>query len=235
MSPVLWLTPASDTTVNDTRVHGGYHHLALLKVRHQLTVAGIDGATFLGDPEVRNLAWGPTSMVEGDGRWRRPRYLSRRGGFHVRRYLCPWPPTIPVTPFHDGRSSRSCQFSPYPDMHSDDHAHLVVDDGLLNRGFHKPVCLSSHPGRSEGVLPFLPTCLHSIPTSANEIRHGNNPEDEGRFGARWSSCGPDWSSGDLGDSPTCLFQAGLVLNVLDVLHWRDVSQLLQQSEVTQRR
>jgi hypothetical protein len=168
MSPVLWLTPASDTTVNDTRVHGGYHHLALLKVRHQLTVAGIDGATLLGDPEVRNLAWGPTSMVEGDGRWRHPRYLSRRGGFHVRRYLCPWPPTIPVTPFHNGRASRSCQFSPDPDMHSDDHAHLVVDDGLLNRGFHKPICLSSHPGRSEGVLPFLPTCLHSIPTSANE-------------------------------------------------------------------
>jgi len=167
MSPTLFPTLVSGANVIDARAYTGCRHLVPLKVYHRLTVAGIDGATFPGDPELLNLPWGSTSMVEGDDCWRHPQHLSRRGGFHVRRYTYPWLPAIPVTPLHDGRVSRSCWSSPYPDMHSDDHAHLVGDDGRLSQGIHKPIHPGTHSGRSEGVLPLFPTCLHSIPMSTN--------------------------------------------------------------------
>lgn len=166
--PVLLLTSVPGMDVIDAHAYHGCHHLVPLIAHQQLAVAGIDGATFLGDPEILDLPWGLANMLEVDDHRRHPRYLTRKGNLCIRRCPYPWLPTVPVTPLYNGGVSRSRQFAPCADVHSDDDASLVAkDDRRDTQDLHKRMRHSSYPGRSEGVPPLFSTCLHSIPTSTN--------------------------------------------------------------------
>jgi hypothetical protein len=110
--PVLWITSMSGMCVIDAQLHVGGRYLQPLQVYRQLTLAGIEGATFLTGPENRDLPCGSTGMSEGNDGWRHPRYLTKRGILHNQEYPYPWLPTIPATPLHHGGVRRNRWFSP---------------------------------------------------------------------------------------------------------------------------
>jgi hypothetical protein len=151
--------------VLDAHVHIGCHHLPPLKVHHQLTLAGIEGATFLADPENLHLPCGYSCTSEVADRWRHPRYLTRRGNLHRQKYPHPWLPPIPATPLQHGCVSRSHRFSPYDDLSPQYELSLLVDGNeRLTQGLRKRICPNSHTGRVTGVHPRVLTRLLSIPT-----------------------------------------------------------------------
>jgi hypothetical protein len=154
--------------VVDAFMPDGCHHLVPQMVPHQLTVAGIDGATSPREPEMRHLPGVSVPVMEVDDRWSQPRYHTRRGILHVQRCFDPGLPTIPVPfPRHGGgRRSHLCSacveagpaFDPWSMAHDSGH-----------RGQSRRQCRRhrSHPERSKRVPPFFSTCLHVIPTSPN--------------------------------------------------------------------
>jgi hypothetical protein len=234
-SPLLTSMPG--TRVLDAQVYIGGHHLLPVKVNHQLTLAGIEGATCLADPETSNLPCGDACAGEVADRWRRPRYLTRRGNLRHWKYPHPWLPPIPAASLpHEGvRWSRV--FSACDDLSPKDGASLLADDNEdLTQGLRKRIWLRSHPGRVTGVNSRLRTRLLSIPMSkrtASRQLSGRGKSGVPVLGSRRKV--PTGRLANRGYRPTCLCWACLTLDLLEALHWRDVSQLLQQSEVTQGR
>jgi hypothetical protein len=162
-SPLLTSMPGM--RVLDAHVHIGCHHLPPLKVHHQLTLAGIEGATLLADPENLDLLCGYPCASEVADRWRHPRYLTRRGNLHRQKCPHPWLPPIPATLLHHGCVSRSHRFSPFDDLSPKCDLSLLADGNeRLTQGLCKRICLNSHPGRVIGVQPRVLTRLLSIPT-----------------------------------------------------------------------
>jgi hypothetical protein len=153
----LLLTSMPGMRVLDAHVHIGCHHLPSLKVHHQLTLAGIEGATLLGDPENIDLpcVYPCTSAVAD--RWRLPWYLSRRGNFYRQKSSHPWFPSIPATPLQHQCGHKSRRFSACDDL-SPQHGLSLVADGNERR------CLNSYPGRVTGVHRRVLARLLSIPT-----------------------------------------------------------------------
>jgi hypothetical protein len=163
--PSPLLTSMLGMRVLDAHVHIGCHHLPALKVHHQLTLAGIEGATFLADPENLHLPCGYSCTSEVADRWRHPRYLTRRGNLHRQKYPHPWLPPIPATPPRHGCVSRSHRFSPYDDLSPQYELSLLVDGNeRLTQGLRKRSCLNLHPGKATGVHPRVLRRLLSIPT-----------------------------------------------------------------------
>jgi hypothetical protein len=156
----------SGMRVIDAHVYIGCRHFSPLKVYHQLTLAGIEGAMFLAGPENRDLLCGFTGMSEVNDGWRHPRYLTRRGILHHQEYPYPWLPTIPATPLHHGGVSKNRWFSPCDDARPKYDSLLVADGNeRFTLGIRKRIRHSSHSGRSLGVRPLFSTRLLSIPTS----------------------------------------------------------------------
>jgi hypothetical protein len=166
--PVLLITSMPGMRVIDAHVHFGCYHLPPLKVHHQLTLAGIEGATRLAGREDRGPACGFTPMSGVNGRWQHPRYLTKRGNLHIQKRPYPWRPTIPAPSLHDGGASRHRRSSPCDDLCPKDDVSLVADSNeRFTQGPCKRICHHSHPGRSTGVQPAFCTRLPSIPTSAD--------------------------------------------------------------------
>jgi hypothetical protein len=167
----LLLTSMPGMRVLDAHVHIGCHHLPPLKVYHQLTLAGIEGATLLADPENLDLPRGPSCASEVADRWRHPRYLTRRGNFHSQKYPHPWLLPIPATPLQHGCVSKSRRFSACDDPSPQYELSLLVDGNeRLTQGLRKRRCLNLHPGRATGVHPRVLARLLSIPTP---MRHAS--------------------------------------------------------------
>jgi len=149
-SPLLTSMPGM--RVLDAHVCIGCRHLPALKVHHQLTLAGIEGATLLADPENFGLPCVMPCASEVADRWRLPRYLSRRGNFHSQKSSHPSFPSIPATPLqHNRRDSKSRRFSACDDL-SPQHDFSLVADGneRLTQGLRKRKCLYSHREESLG-------------------------------------------------------------------------------------
>jgi hypothetical protein len=180
----LLLTSMPGMRVLDAQVYIGCHHLPVLKVHYQLTLAGIEGATLLADPEKVHLPCVFSCASEVADRWRLPRYLSRRGNFHNQKYSHPWFPLIPATlPQHTCRST-SHQFSACDDLSPQYDFSLVVDGNEhLSQGLRKRRCLNSYPGRVTGVHRRVLARLLSIPTPMrNASRMVSNRERSGVSG-----------------------------------------------------
>jgi hypothetical protein len=223
--------------VIDAYGHSGCHHLPPLQVHHQLTLTGIGGPTCLVDPENLDLPCGRRCTSEVADRWRRPRYLTRRGTLHSQQYPYPWLPPIPAIPLHLGCISRSHRFSPCDALSSKSARSLLADGNeRLAQGLRKRTRLSSLSGRLHGVYPGFSTRLLSIPTPAVSAPWGVS-------GRRWSEVSLLVSRRVVPADPLAIwsgvrrvFDRQVVpREMLEALHWRDMSQLLQQSEVTQRR
>jgi len=162
----LLLTSMPGMRVLDAHVHIGCHHLPPMKVHHQLTLAGIEGATLLADPENFGLPCVIPCASEVADRWRLPRYLSRRGNFHSQKSSHPSFPSIPATPLQHNRcDGKSRRFSACDDL-SPQHDFSLVADGNehLTQGLRKRRCLNSYPGRVTGVHRRVLARLLSIPT-----------------------------------------------------------------------
>jgi hypothetical protein len=161
----LLLTSMPGMRVLDAHVHIGCHHLPSLKVHHQLTLAGIEGATLLGDPENLDLPCVYPCTSEVADRWRLPRYLSRRGNFYSQKYSHPWFPSIPATPLQHKCGRKSRRFSACDDLSPQYDFSLVADGNEhLTQGLRKRRCLNSYPGRVTGVHRRVLARLLSIPT-----------------------------------------------------------------------
>ena len=161
----LLLTSMPGMRVLDARVRIGCHHLPPLKVYHQLTLAGIEGATLLADPETIDLPYGYPCALEVADRRRHPRYLTRRGNFYSQKYPHPWLPPIPALPLQHGCVSRSRRFSACDDLSPQYDFSLVADGNEhLTQGLRKRRCLNSYPGRVTGVHRRVLARLLSIPT-----------------------------------------------------------------------
>jgi len=151
--------------VLDAHVYIGCRHLLSLKVHHQLTLAGIEGATLVADPENLDLPYSYPGASEVADRWRHPRYLTRRGNFHSQKCPHPWLAPIPATPLSHGGVSRSHPFSPCADLNpKDDLLSLADGNECLTQGLRKRICLNSHTGRVTGVQPRVLARLLSLPT-----------------------------------------------------------------------
>ena len=162
-SPLLTSMPGM--RVLDAHVHIGCHHLPALKVHYQLTLAGIEGATLLADPENLDLPCSYPGALEVADRWRHPRYLTRRGNLRNQKCPHPWLPQIPAIPLSHGCVSRSHRFSSCDDLSPKDDLLLVADGNeCLTQGLRKRRCLNSHTGRVIGVHPRVLARLPSIPT-----------------------------------------------------------------------
>jgi hypothetical protein len=138
--------------VLDAQVHIGCHHLPPMKVHHQLTLAGIEGATLEADPENLSLPWVDPCMLEVGDRWRLPRYLSRRENFHSQKYTHPVFPLIPAVLLQHRRDRKSCCVSACDDF-SPPHDFLLEADRHvpLTQGLRKRKCLYSHREESLGL------------------------------------------------------------------------------------
>jgi hypothetical protein len=138
--------------VLDAHVHIGCHHLLLMKVHHQLTLAGIEGATLLADPESLGLPCVDACTSEVADRWRLPRYLSRRGNFHSQKFSHPSFPTIPALSLPHRSDLKSCRFSACDDF-SPQHDFSLMADGneRLTQGLRKRKRLYSHREESLGL------------------------------------------------------------------------------------
>src|SRR5512146_383343 len=149
-SPLLTSMPGM--RVLDAHVHIGCHHLPALKVHHQLTLAGIEGATLLADPENLVLPSRSPCVLEVADRWRLPRYLTRRGNLPNQKCPHPWLPPIPATPMHRRCVSRSQRFSPCNAFIPNSEPVLLVNGNEhQTQGLRKRICLNSHAGSATRV------------------------------------------------------------------------------------
>src|SRR5262245_40729193 len=114
--------------VLDAYVYSSCRPLLPLKVDHQLTLAGIEGATLVADPEILDFLCGYAGAAEVADRWKHPRYLTRRGKFHTQKYPYPWLPSIPVIAPQYGCVTRSRRTFPRDDP-SPPHAPVRRADG----------------------------------------------------------------------------------------------------------
>jgi len=166
----LLLTSMPGMRVLDAQVYIGCRHLLALKVHCQLTLAGIEGATLVADPENLDLPCSYPGVAEVAHRWRHPGYLTRRGNFHSQKCSHPWLAPIPATPKHQGCVSRSHQLSPCDDLDPDDldpndDVLLLADsDECLTHGLRKRLDLSSQTGRVTGAHPRVLTRLLPLQT-----------------------------------------------------------------------
>jgi hypothetical protein len=180
----LLLTSMPGMRVLDAHVYIGCHHRRVMKVHDQLTLAGIEGATLLADPEDLGFLCVFPCTPEVADRWRLPRYLSRRGNFHSQKCSRPWSPSIPATLLQHACPSRSRRFSACDDL-SPQHDFSLVADGneRLSQGLRKRRCLNSYPGRVTGVHRRVLARLLSIPTPMrNASRKVSNRERSGVSG-----------------------------------------------------
>jgi hypothetical protein len=118
----LLLTSMPGMRVLDAHVHIGCHHLPSMKVHYQLTLAGIEGATLLADPENLGLPCVFPCTSEVADRLLgtvKERKLSQPEVFH------PWFPD-PCTLQHKCRS-RSRRFSACDDLSHSMISSLVAD------------------------------------------------------------------------------------------------------------
>jgi predicted RNA-binding protein YlqC (UPF0109 family) len=162
----LLLTSMPGMRVLDAHVHIGCHHLPPLKVYHQLTLAGIEGATLLADPETLGLLCGSPCALEVADRWRHPRYLTRRGNCHSRKYPYPWLLPIPAIPLLHGCVSKSRRSLACDDLSPQYDLSLLADGNeRLTQGIRKRRCLDSYPRRVTGVHRRVLTRLLWIPTA----------------------------------------------------------------------
>ena len=232
----LLLTSMPGMRVFDAHVHIGCYHLPPLKVYHQLTLAGIEGATLLADPETLGLPCGYSCASEVADRWRHPRYLTKRGNCHSQKYPYPWLLPIPAIPLQHGCVSKSRRFSACDDLSPQCHVSLLTDGNeRLTQGVRKRRCLTSSPGGVTGVHRRVLTRLLSIPTpmrnASGRSQTGRCRECRDSVVVVWCRL-VVWRSGVQSDMlAPCTSPPGHV----GALHWRAMSQLLQQSEVTQRR
>jgi len=161
-SPLLTSMPG--TRVFDAHVYIGCHHLLALKVHHQLTLAGIEGATLVADPDYLDLPCSYPAAAEVAARRRQPRYLPRRGNFRSQKYPHPWLAPIPATPSHQGCVNTSHQLSPCNALKSNDDLLLLADGNeCLTQGLRKRIALSLPIGRVTGAHPPRLHALASIP------------------------------------------------------------------------
>jgi len=170
--------------VLDAHGYIGCHHLPPKKVHHQLTLAGIEGATLLADPENLGLPCACHCTSEVADRWRLLRYLSRRRNFHSQRFSYPAFPLIPALPLQPRCDGKSRRFSACDDL-SPQHDFSLVADGNehLSQGLRKRRCLNSYPGRVTGVHRRVLARLLSIPTPMrNASRKVSNREMSGVSG-----------------------------------------------------
>jgi hypothetical protein len=183
-SASLLLTSMPGMRVCDAQVYIGCLRLLPLKVYHQLTLAGIEGATFVADPVNLALPCGSSCMSEVADCWRHPRYLTRRGNFHSQKYPHPWLPSIPAIAPRYGYVTRSRRI-PACDALSPQYALSLLADGNehLTQGLRKRRCLYSYPGRVTGVHRRVLTRLLSIPTPRRYVsRQASNREVSGVSG-----------------------------------------------------
>ena len=170
--------------VLDAHVNISCLHLPVLKVPDQLTLAGIEGATLLADPENLHLPCVFFCASEVADRWRLPRYLTRRGNFHSQEYFHPRSPSIPATLLQHACRSKSHRFSACDDLSPQYDFSLVADGNEhLSQGLRKRRCLNSYPGRVTGVHRRVLARLLSIPTPMrNASRKVSNRERSGVSG-----------------------------------------------------
>jgi hypothetical protein len=137
--------------VLDAHVQIGCHHLPPMKVHHQPTLAGIEGATFLADPQNVGLLCVCSCALEVADPWRLPRYLSRRGHFHSQKFSQPSFSSIPALPLQPRCDGKSRRFSACDDL-SPQHDFSLVADGNehLSQGLRKRKYLHSHREESLG-------------------------------------------------------------------------------------
>lgn len=162
-SPLLTSMPGM--RVLDAHVCIGCRHLPALKVYHQLTLTGIEGAMLVAGPETLDLPYSYPGTAEVADCWRHPRYLTRRGNFHSQKCSHPWLAPIPATPTHLGCVSRSHQLPPCDDLDPND-AVLMLADGnqCLTQCLRKRIDLSSHTGKVTGAQPRVLTRLLPLRT-----------------------------------------------------------------------
>jgi hypothetical protein len=162
-SPMLTSMPGM--RVLDAHLYIGCHHLAALKVHHQLNLAGIEGARLLADPENTDLPCGYPRASEVADCWGCPRYLTRRGSLHVQQCHYSWIPPIPAPPLPLRCVSNGHRFSPCDDLSPRYDRSLLADDNERRTPrLRKRTCLNSHPGRVTRVHPCVSMRLHLIPT-----------------------------------------------------------------------
>jgi hypothetical protein len=235
--PVLLITSMPGIRVIDAHGYIGCHCLLPLKVHHQLTLAGIEGVTFRTSTEKSDLPCAGTNRLEVDDYRRRPRYLTRKGNLRIQKCPCSWLPTIPATVLHDGGVGKN----------PDSHPAMMVAQRTMSRWWHIATSVSlrafasAHattriPEGRKGFIPRFSTRLLSIPTSM---------DDGSCTGSGWKTTGvsilgsrrvvPTGRLAIRGAVRRVSCMPVFSLDMLDALPWRDVSQLLQQNEVTQRR
>lgn len=157
------------TRVLDAHVYIGCHHLLALKVRHQLTLAGIERATFGADPKNLDLPCSYPGAAEVADRWRHPRYLTRRGNFHSQKYPHPRLAPIPAPPRHQGCVSKISQLPPCDNLDLDDHVQLLTDDDESNSGLSPAHPFQLSIVRAAGAHSCVLTCSRSLRTFPNTI------------------------------------------------------------------
>jgi hypothetical protein len=142
--------------VLDAHVYIGCRHLPALKVHHQLTLAGIEGAMLITGPETLDLPYSYPGAAEVADCWRHPRYLTRRGNFHSQKCSHPWLAPIPATPTHLGCVSRSHQLRPYDNLDLIDDILMLADGNeSLTQCPRERIVLSSHTGGVTGARPRI--------------------------------------------------------------------------------
>jgi hypothetical protein len=157
-SPLLTSMPGM--RVLDAHVYIGCRHLLTLKVHDQLTLAGIEGATLVADPENLDLPCSYPGAEEVADRRRHPRYLTRRGNFRSQKCSHPWLAPIPAAPMPQGCVSRSHYLSPCDDLDSLNDLPMVAEGNeCLTHGLRKRIKLSSHTGRVHWGSPRVFTRL----------------------------------------------------------------------------
>jgi hypothetical protein len=149
--------------VRDAHVHIGCHHLPPMKVHYQLTLAGIEGATFVADPGDLHLPRAHPCASEVADRWKLPRDLSRRGNAHRQKFSHPWFPSIPATSLQYNRSNQSHRSSACDDLSPQDDLSLVADGNeCLTQGLRKRRCLCWYREESLGFTDASSrACLRS--------------------------------------------------------------------------
>jgi hypothetical protein len=157
-SPLLTSMPGM--RVLDAHVYIGCRHLRALKVHHQLTLAGIDRATLVADPENLDLLYSYPGAAEVANHWGHPRYLTRRGNFRSQKCSHPWLAPIPAAPMPRGCVSSSQHLSPCNDLVPTYDVLLLADGNeCLTRGLRKCINLSPYIAGVTGAHPRVFTRL----------------------------------------------------------------------------
>jgi hypothetical protein len=182
-SPLLTSMPG--IRVLDAHHYVGGRHLPPLKVHYQLSLAGIEGARLLADPENVDLPCGYPRVSEVADYGGCARYLTKKGRLYLQKCPYPWLPPIPVTPLHHGCVSKGHRFSPCDDLSPRYDRSLLADDSeRLTQGLRKRNYLNSHPGRVTGVHPRVSARLLLIPTPTH---YASRKISAGRCRELWCS------------------------------------------------